>query len=702
MTLPGSTPEKRADDILNGPVDQPQPLVSIVTPCFNGESHVGRLIRSVLDQTYPNIEFILVNDGSTDGTEGVVAVLRAELEERLTRFVYMRQENTGLGGAISAGLRHVTGDYLCWPDADDYLEPTSVTERVAVLEAHPEYAVVTSDAFIRHQTSLDKVDSLAADGFQHTRDEWQFEHLLRAESIFTSGSHMARMSSFDETHPGRAIYPARRGQNWQILLPLYHRYKRLFLDRPLYNYIVYQTSMSRDSSVAERLTRAAEHRRIKLETLETIPMSAAERRHWEAVVDDMHAHTVFGVALDADDVALAQQALLLTGPSGPILGTDRHRYPVELALNRLRGRIAGGEPQAAPASPGEGRPSASVLVTTYNGAAFIEEQLASILAQSEPPRHVVICDDGSTDDTVELVEAFIERNQVAGWTLVRNERNLGPAANVLSHLSMLTGDLVFLADQDDVWEPDRIAVAARCMTAFPQLTLCVTRTSLIGSDGDVLRDRALVWGMRRDAGHRYDRSRDGMRLDPSHFLGYSTLPLHAMCVRGDVAREVGRADVFPQLSRSLGADWFIGAWSTILGKGLLTPERLIRRRVHGANISLGRLRKGTVLAATPDKRLRVLSEARDAHVALLHQSALADRIDERLAEDLRRVIDFLGARIAYAERPSVASALRLLRDVRLYTANGGSMLWAVRTWLADVMYANDVNWRLPGRGRRRA
>ena len=75
-------------------------------------------------------------------------------------------------------------------------------------------------------------------------DEKQFEYLLNEKSIFCTGCHMIRVSALKEVNPKFEIYPARRGQNWQLLLPIYYKYKRFFLDEPLYGYVIYAQSMS--------------------------------------------------------------------------------------------------------------------------------------------------------------------------------------------------------------------------------------------------------------------------------------------------------------------------------------------------------------------------------------------------------------------------------------------------------------------------
>ena len=247
-----------------------KPLVSIITPCYNGGKTIARLMDSVLAQTYNNIEFILVNDGSTDNTEAIVKTYEEKFTQKGYKFKYFYQENKGLGGAINAGLKIFKGEYLCWPDADDYLEPTSVEDRVKVLEENPEYAVVTSNAYIRKSDDLESYTLLVKDAITQ-RDEWQFENMLKEKSVFCSGCHMVRTKQFLEVNPDREIYPARRGQNWQILLPIYYKFKRYYLDKPLYNYIDYPLSMSKNvPTMNSILNRYNEHEKIILTTLKMI------------------------------------------------------------------------------------------------------------------------------------------------------------------------------------------------------------------------------------------------------------------------------------------------------------------------------------------------------------------------------------------------------------------------------------------------
>lgn len=105
----------------------------------------------------------------------------------------------------------------------------------------------------------------------------------------------------------------------------------------------------------------------------------------------------------------------------------------------------------------------SVAMTSFNGEKFILKQLESIATQTIVPDEVIICDDQSKDNTVEVVERFIKENNLEGWTIVRNIENLGWKRNFYKAASLTTGDIVFFSDQDDIWLPQKIETMTNIM-----------------------------------------------------------------------------------------------------------------------------------------------------------------------------------------------------------------------------------------------
>ena len=117
----------------------------------------------------------------------------------------------------------------------------------------------------------------------------------------------------------------------------------------------------------------------------------------------------------------------------------------------------------------------SVAMATYNGIAFIQEQLDSIRTQIRCADEVIICDDCSTDETASLVEKYILEHQLtASWKLIRNEQNLGYADNFHKSIAMTNGDVVFFADQDDIWMKDKISACLDVLEAHPEIQMLTT------------------------------------------------------------------------------------------------------------------------------------------------------------------------------------------------------------------------------------
>jgi len=117
-----------------------KPIVSVVIPAYNAERFIRRSLESVLRQTYENIEVLVSDDGSTDGTASVV---KSYTDPRVR---YSYQPNRGQGPARNVGIRQAKGEYIAFLDADDYYLPEKITREVEFLQQHLEYEIVYCNA----------------------------------------------------------------------------------------------------------------------------------------------------------------------------------------------------------------------------------------------------------------------------------------------------------------------------------------------------------------------------------------------------------------------------------------------------------------------------------------------------------------------------------------------------------------------------
>lgn len=118
--------------------NQQRPLVSVIIPCYNRENYISEAIDSVLRQTYPAIEIIVVDDGSTDNSIAVIKTYHDKV-------ILIQQVNSGPSAARNTGIKQCRGDLLMFLDSDDYLSNEVIQDHVRAFERWPDAGVSSSD-----------------------------------------------------------------------------------------------------------------------------------------------------------------------------------------------------------------------------------------------------------------------------------------------------------------------------------------------------------------------------------------------------------------------------------------------------------------------------------------------------------------------------------------------------------------------------
>lgn len=249
--------------------------VSVITPVYNGERHLHRLLESVLAQSWDDVEMILVDDGSQDGTLGAAGAFRDRFRARGFSYQIISAEHRNASAAINRALPLVTGEFLVWPDSDDALHPDSILRRASFLREHPQYQCVRSLPSYRGE---DGAPAPPQENLRPADGEELFFPVLKGESFVCCGCYMLRCQAFFSIYPQRRIPECDWGQNFQMLLPFLYRHRCPTLPEALYTVYVTPNSHSR-----RRLTPAEEEERYA--SFEALVDQLADicplRRPWE-------------------------------------------------------------------------------------------------------------------------------------------------------------------------------------------------------------------------------------------------------------------------------------------------------------------------------------------------------------------------------------------------------------------------------------
>lgn len=285
-------------------------MVSLIVPCYNSEHFIDRCIDSILAQTFQDIELIIVNDGSTDHTHERIEARHVEIEAALTKFLYIRQQNQGVGAACSNAFSRVSGEYLALLDADDVLLPDSVKLRVDYLSANPDYALVRSNGYYVKEGKLDEIVRLFETDDAQKYNENIFDDIMLGNISMWAGCYMIRTSVLLEIYPNKKIYPSRSGQNLQfVMMAAYHR-KAGYVDVPLMKYVLQDESASHfsgEDALTRELKAMEGYKDIRVYLI-THFVRQEERRMWLDQIDLLYLKIQMQLALKYRDKKLMVQS----------------------------------------------------------------------------------------------------------------------------------------------------------------------------------------------------------------------------------------------------------------------------------------------------------------------------------------------------------------------------------------------------------
>ena len=320
----------------------------------------------------------------------------------------------------------------------------------------------------------------------------------------------------------------------------------------------------------------------------------------------------------------------------------------------------------------------SVCIATFNGEKFIEKQLKSILNQTATVDEVIICDDCSTDSTVKIIKYFIAENGLShNWHLFINEKNLGYCLNFYSAIFKAKGDLIFLCDQDDIWNNNKVEVMTDFLKENSDIYVLASRYNLIDRNDEDINGLYIPY---------FSLSDDGSweTVDSNSLIGCSHIRGFSICFSAKIKEFLKPIDVKSLLAH----DWFISILGTFLGKTVILNRVLCNYRFHGGNVSLSDMNR-TELLGSFEKRISGLEESINAHSYLLSLD-----MKSTPHKALKNFISFEKKRLEFLKTRNLFIFFSLVFYLKEYKRYYKSVKGAFRVWFGDFCYCYNINFNI--------
>lgn len=214
------------------------PLVSIVIPCYNHEQFVKDSIQSVIDQTYQNIELIIIDDGSKDSSVEIIEKMLPACEQRFVRFEFRNRPNKGLSATLNESIAWSKGKYFAALASDDIILKNKINLQVKYMEENPKTTAVFGSAnYIDENNNIKTLDQLK-------QQEYFFDKIFLNECQFYAPTQLMRKSTLDEVG---GYDPDILVEDWYMWLKMAEKGSVYCLSDTFANYRIHSNNTTKNS-----------------------------------------------------------------------------------------------------------------------------------------------------------------------------------------------------------------------------------------------------------------------------------------------------------------------------------------------------------------------------------------------------------------------------------------------------------------------
>jgi len=318
----------------------------------------------------------------------------------------------------------------------------------------------------------------------------------------------------------------------------------------------------------------------------------------------------------------------------------------------------------------------SVAMATYNGGLYIYEQLMSIIQQTKKVDEIVISDDGSADNTLNIINSIARENKETSIIVLHNKNNHGPRGNFENAIQNCSGDLIFLSDQDDIWYPEKVEKVIEVFSCNCDANLVCHNAVLVDKNGDQIEgtfnSRLMI-----------DTSNSEKRVYKLERNKYLERAVSAPLINGMVLCMSNKlkAMILPFPKTYSSHDWWIMFVGVNNNTCYYLDEVLTKYRLHGKNTAGNKAYTGNII----DK----VSKGKK-HVEFLKRNSIQTVEMYNMSLSMEPLVDVNRDKDAYETVKKISDISKSLLDIEAsnrFVACGKLLL----------LYKNNIRYRKSGR-----
>lgn len=376
--------------------------ISLITTVYNRDFYLPKTLDSILAQTYPHFELLIWDDGSTDRSLEI-AHTYAQRDDRI--HVMQSPHNQGFPKSVKAAISATTAPYFGWVDSDDLLAPTALAETVAILDSQPQVGLVYTNHLIIDAEGNDRGLGRLC------RIPYSKDRLLLDLMVFHF--RLIRRSCYDQV--GGIDTTIACAEDYDLCLKLSEVTEIHHLPKPLYFYRRHTHNVTNN----------------QVEVIQSTHQAIQNALHRRGLDVNYNLKITASFSLHSKPTNQKPSPLL----------------ELEIPLGSLE-------------------PLVSIIIPAYNAISRLQQCLQSCLNQTYPNLEIILVDNGSTDDTVQIAQTILQKSNRPFHILHCPQRGANHARNFgLAHAQ---GDYIQWLDADDDLAPDKLLKQVMALVQHPQ------------------------------------------------------------------------------------------------------------------------------------------------------------------------------------------------------------------------------------------